>query len=380
MKKKNKKKNTYKYDNKRFILVFTMMFCLVISMSTYWMYAYKHKYGKNYFDNKIISYKVSDYVDTDGNYVYLKNIDKEIINTFINEQKEVLKNNVIDMSVTKGIYKDILSIKISYVLYGELSNYEDVITINIDLKNNKVLSNDDMIDMVKGSYKDIATDIFNEYIKINNNREVVDAITEEKLSSSEFNNNSEKYIIRIREKLPEIMNIYIENNEVYYLVRKYEINKVCYYTNTDINMGYINKKIEKTIDEAIRNSSYSEINLYYNHYNSSTSFEFKKLTLFPINFDGEYDTKNDFVIETDITSMLYSLLTFYIMYELKMCECISRAAENVIRNQITREALDKIDELEIEQANQLRKNKKEKLVKKTVENFKKISTREEEDE
>lgn len=43
------------------------------------------------------------------------------------------------------------------------------------------------VDMVKGSYKDIATDIFNEYIKINNNREVVDAITEEKLSSSEFN-------------------------------------------------------------------------------------------------------------------------------------------------------------------------------------------------
>ena len=245
MKKKNKKKNTYKYDNKRFILVFTMMFCLVISMSTYWMYAYKHKYGKNYFDHKIISYKVSDYVDTDGNYVYLKNIDKEIINTFINKQKEVLKNNVIDMSVTKGIYKDILSIKISYVLYGELSNYEDVITINIDLKNNKVLSNDDMIDMVNGSYKDIATDIFNEYIKINNNREVVDAITEEKLSSSVFNNNSEKYIIRIREKLPEVMNIYIENNEVYYLVRKYEINKVCYYTNTDINMGYINKKIGK---------------------------------------------------------------------------------------------------------------------------------------
>ena len=50
MKKKNKKKNTYKYDNKRFILVFIMMFCLVISMSTYWMYAYKYKCGKNYFD------------------------------------------------------------------------------------------------------------------------------------------------------------------------------------------------------------------------------------------------------------------------------------------------------------------------------------------
>ena len=137
-------------------------------------------------------------------------------------------------------------------------------------------------------------------------------------------------------------------------------------------------KIEETIEEAIRNSTYSEINLYYNHYNSSTSFEFRKLTLFPIEFDGEYDTKNDFVIETDITSMLYSLLTFYILYELRMCECISRAAENVLRNQITSEAIDKIEELEIDKKNEERREKKSKLVRKTVENFKKITSREEE--
>lgn len=137
-------------------------------------------------------------------------------------------------------------------------------------------------------------------------------------------------------------------------------------------------KIEDTIDSAIRNLTYSEINLYYNHYNSSTSFEFRKLTLFPIEFDGEYDTKNDFVIETDITSMLHSLLTFYILYELRMCECVSRAAENVLRNQITTQAIDKIEEIEIEQENEKRREKKSKLVKKTVENFKKLSSREEE--
>lgn len=137
-------------------------------------------------------------------------------------------------------------------------------------------------------------------------------------------------------------------------------------------------KIEDTIENAIRNATYSEINLYYNHYNSSTSFEFRKLTLFPIEFDGKYDTKNDFVIETDITSMLHSLLTFYVLYELRMCECISRAAENVIRNQITSQALDKIEEIEIEQENEMRRSKKDKLVLKTVENFKKISSREEE--
>ncbi|MBQ8192832.1 MAG: F0F1 ATP synthase subunit gamma [Bacilli bacterium] len=149
-----------------------------------------------------------------------------------------------------------------------------------------------------------------------------------------------------------------------------KINKDNFYKEFD--------KIEETIEEAIRNSTYSEINLYYNHYNSSTSFEFRKLTLFPIEFDGEYDTKNDFVIETDITSMLYSLLTFYILYELRMCECISRAAENVLRNQITSEAIDKIEELEIDKKNEERREKKSKLVRKTVENFKKITSREEE--
>lgn len=138
-------------------------------------------------------------------------------------------------------------------------------------------------------------------------------------------------------------------------------------------------KIEKAVNDAIDNSAYSEINLYYNHYNSSTSFEFKKLTLFPVEFDGEYDTKHDFVIETDITSMLHSLLSFYVLYQLRMCECISRAAENVIRNQITSEALDKIEEIEIDRANMERKMKKDKLVRKTVDNYKKLSGREEED-
>lgn len=137
-------------------------------------------------------------------------------------------------------------------------------------------------------------------------------------------------------------------------------------------------KIEETIDSAVRNRAYSEINLYYNHYNSNTSFEFRKLTLFPVEFDGEYESKNDFVIETDITSMLQSLLTFYISYELRMCECISRAAENILRSQITSEALETIEEMEIEQANEIRREKKSKLVKKTVENFKKMSSGEEE--
>lgn len=130
--------------------------------------------------------------------------------------------------------------------------------------------------------------------------------------------------------------------------------------------------IEKTIDDALSELSYSEINLYFNHYNSSTSFNFKKIQLFPIEFGGEYYEGEDFVKETDVYKMLKSLLSFYICYEIRINECNSRAAENVLRSQITKMALDKIEEKEEETKNAERKKKTEKSIMKAVENYKKI--------
>ena len=118
--------------------------------------------------------------------------------------------------------------------------------------------------------------------------------------------------------------------------------------------------------------SYSEINIYYNHYYSSTTFGFKKIKAFPIEFTGKYYEGNDFVAETDLQKMLKSLVSFYICYQLKMCECISEAAENLNRNQITRMALDRIEEQEVvKHAAEVRK-KNEEACFKNVENFKKI--------
>ena len=131
-------------------------------------------------------------------------------------------------------------------------------------------------------------------------------------------------------------------------------------------------KIENYIDKSLIEMNYSEINVYYNHYYSSTSFEFKKIRLFPVEFKGEYYEGKDFVAETDLEKMIKSLVSFYICYQLKMCECISEAAENMERNQITRMALDKIEEIETEQHNQELRKKTEKAVKKNVENYKKM--------
>ena len=132
-------------------------------------------------------------------------------------------------------------------------------------------------------------------------------------------------------------------------------------------------EIEECIDSAIRSMNYSRINVFYNHYYSLTSFEFLKIQLFPVEFKGEYYEGEDFVAETDLNGILSSLMTFYICYQLKMCESISYAAENVLRTQITSSALDKLEEKEEEDRHEEMKRKKEKSILRSVENFKKIA-------
>ena len=131
--------------------------------------------------------------------------------------------------------------------------------------------------------------------------------------------------------------------------------------------------VERLIDKTILEGNFSKINVFYNHYYSSTSFEFVKIQLFPIEFKGKYYEGEDFVAETDLNKVLSSLATFYICYQLKMCESISYAAENLLRSQITSDALEKIEEKEAEEKIIRFKEKKDKSIRKSVENFKKIS-------
>lgn len=132
-------------------------------------------------------------------------------------------------------------------------------------------------------------------------------------------------------------------------------------------------EIQHYIEKSLIDMSYSEINIHYNYYVTSTTFGFKKVKVFPIEFSGNYYEGNDFVAETDLQKMLKSLVSFYICYQLKMCECISEAAENLNRQQITQMAMDKIEEQEqIKHAAFVRKRNEEACFK-NVENFKKVS-------
>lgn len=244
-KKENKKGKNSRIEIKKEILIFTMLFCIIIAMITYWIYAYNHKHNSLYFDDRVISYKISDYVSIEGNLVYLKNINKDITNDFLNKQREIISNKqIIDTNITKQLVNNILSIKISYTLANELGNYDKIITLNIDLKKDILLTNEEMLNLVNKTFKDVATDIFNEYVKLptSSTLTVIDAISLEELTSDEFNQNSEKYIIRIREKLPDILEMYIYKDILYYSVNLSEIYEICYYKNTDV-MVNINRQI-----------------------------------------------------------------------------------------------------------------------------------------
>ena len=133
-------------------------------------------------------------------------------------------------------------------------------------------------------------------------------------------------------------------------------------------------EIQECVEDAIRSMNYSKINVFYNHYYSMSSFEFLKIQLFPVEFKGELYEGEDFVAETDLNGLISRLASFYVCYELKMCESISYAAENVLRSQITSSALEKLDEKEKEERHEEMKRRKEKSVLKSVENFKKIAS------
>lgn len=233
LKKKRKKDLKNKYNIKKAILILVMLISVIIAMITYWIYAYHHKYGDLDNDMNLISYKVSDYLEIKGNIVYLKNINENIINTFTETQQNILLDNeVVNTEITKELYKEILSVMVNYTISN---NMEEVLTLNVDLRNDKLFSDEELLNKVGTNYKTIATNIFDEYIKLPSDYSnyVTDAVTDKKLTAKEFNENSEKYIIRIREKLPEIISLYIEDNKLKYNIDLEEIYKVCYYTNTN---------------------------------------------------------------------------------------------------------------------------------------------------
>ena len=130
------------------------------------------------------------------------------------------------------------------------------------------------------------------------------------------------------------------------------------------------KKIEDIIKPLLINRRIKEINAIFNRYYNVNNIKLEKKKLFPLEFDDSKNTE-DFVIETDASSMFEDLLLFYIECELQIIEYNSWAAENIMRQNLTSESLKKIDEIKEEKQKQVRKEKKYQAFKKQMANYRK---------
>lgn len=131
-------------------------------------------------------------------------------------------------------------------------------------------------------------------------------------------------------------------------------------------------KIDKLINENIYGKKIKEINVVYNHYYNVNTIKFEKRKLFPIDINtyDDVDLNIDFVIETDVNELLSNLLSLTICYQIKIFESNSFASENVMRERVTSESIDKIEKLEEEQRVHNLKVKKSENFKRQINNYK----------
>ena len=129
--------------------------------------------------------------------------------------------------------------------------------------------------------------------------------------------------------------------------------------------------INKYILDSLINFKYSSIKVVYNHYYNVNKSGLVEKVIFPIEPLKDTQEKKyieDFVIEGNINEILINLVSLYINYEIQIAESSSWAAENVMRQTVTKESLDKIEKIEEEQQNLIRKEKKSKSFKRIIEN------------
>ena len=129
--------------------------------------------------------------------------------------------------------------------------------------------------------------------------------------------------------------------------------------------------INEYVLESLINFKYSSIKVVYNHYYNVNKLGLVEKVIFPIEPLKETKEKKyieDFVIEGNINEILINLISLYINYEIQIAEASSWAAENVMRQTVTKESLDKIEKIEEEQQILIRKEKKSKSFKRIIEN------------
>lgn len=207
-----------------------------------------------------VTYNVNDYIviktvdfgfDTDKldvERVVFKNLDVSIVNDFINEQNALISMakdcyNYWQSFDFEGLnmmiaYSDIWYqingniLTIYYTLYFEsaIGECSDIVVVNIDLENEKVVTNEELLKMGKISFEDIAVIHYNktlDTVKKCSEKDSFCGVMDKdyrRIELEEFVNNRTKYINMIVNGLDGAIDCYIKDGKVMYVYNRYAID------------------------------------------------------------------------------------------------------------------------------------------------------------
>ena len=129
--------------------------------------------------------------------------------------------------------------------------------------------------------------------------------------------------------------------------------------------------VEKYIDEAVYEKKWSAIDVVYNRFYNISNIKQVTERIFPLNLEKRNDkySLDDFVFETDVTTLIENMMALYLKYEIKIAATSSYASENTMRQNATTESLKKLDEREAEELRVERKIKTQKSFEKTIDSY-----------
>ena len=225
----------------KFLVIIASIILLLVGFGLYCLFE-KQGYG-NRNENTFVKYDIKDYIETKpvifSNYddayssinvsrVNIKNINNDSISTFLKEEDELIDYitgyyneimprenyvpvNTATSSIKTHINGTVLSIfyEINFTLDEEL--FDDnirsyVVTTNIDLGTEKLLTTTDLLSKYSYTKGYIAEKIFNEDVMIANGQVVIDKNTNISLTKNDIERKKNEYVDRIINEFDNIIN------------------------------------------------------------------------------------------------------------------------------------------------------------------------------
>ena len=229
---------------------------------------YKEEKEKNAY----INYEVNDYVvvssvtldnyskvfnNIDVDKVTFKNIDENLTKDFINEEEEIINyikryydeiikqdytnSNEVVSNIRRVINDTVLSVYYEIEFFFDADLYDDnirnyIITYNIDLKTNKVLTTDDLLNKFNYTKEYISEKIFNDDILIGDDEIVIDKNTNISFTKRDIERKKDEYINRIVVDFDNIIKMYIERGSLVLIYDSKEIKNIFFEGDFDTNI------------------------------------------------------------------------------------------------------------------------------------------------